>query len=321
MLPAANRLGGNCFAFPDVCLTAVFAAPVPIPYPNTGMHTAASVFAMRLLLCGGNALNQASVIATTQGDQAGTLHPTRMGPVTFTGGFAKVIIEGTPAIPLLAPTMQNATNAVGMQIVPSKTNVFYGYAQSPSAEALTDQMIALESALQSSANCLRDEMVGEGIGRLVIERFTEDVPARAYAALERLRARGARALILDLRGNPGGHVQAAMEFASEFLSEGKVIATLIDAEGDDTVHRSFTKNPCDWPMVVLVDSTTASAAEIVAGALQAHGRAVLVGQTTYGKGTVQTFVPGSEGPTYASVARVVLPDVTAFPGTGIVVST
>lgn len=317
MLPAANRLMGKCYAYPDVCLTPILEIPIPISYENNGWHVAAAVYPQRVLLCAGNAFNQASVIAVTEGDQAGTMHPTTLGPVTFLAGFSKVLIEGTPAIPMLAPTLQNTFNAVGMQLIPSITNVFYGYAhQANESHHVLEHVAEIERTLEQAADSLHEEMVADGVGKLTIGIFAADVPARAHAAIARLRALGARELILDLRGNPGGDVMAAIDFVSEFLRKGEIIATLVDADGDETVYRSFTAAPCELPMTVLVDRHTASAAEIVAGALRAHGRAKVRGGPTYGKNVVQAFVQGSEGPTYATVARVALADGVEIQGAG-----
>jgi carboxyl-terminal processing protease len=320
MLNASNRLIGMCFGAPDVCLTQVKASAIPIPYPNSGFNTAASAFAMKVLICAGNAFNMASRIACTTGDQSGRLHPTYMGPVSFTKGSPKVIIEGTPGVHLMSSTMQNTFNVVGMQTVPSATNVFYGYACEPLPSQLTtDDLLALEARVQGSSEILQVEYLDDGVARMSIRVFSSDLPARAHAALERLRARETRALIVDLRGNPGGDVHAAIDFAGEFLAEGQVIATLIDVDGDETVYRSFTEKPCELRMTVLVDRHTASAAEVFAGALRAHGRAVLLGETTYGKGMVQSIVLEGEGQTYAAVARVVLPDGTEIQNRGVAV--
>jgi len=322
MLPASNRLSGNCFAFPDVCDTPTPAGPVPIPYPNTAQNMEAASFATRVLICGGNAFNMASVIPMTHGDERGCADDTFMQCAIFTSGSPKVIIEGTPAVNLGCTTFQNRDNSVGSQIVPSATNVFYTYAQKTPEQRMTaSDVLVMDDALHTPEGKLSADFVAEGIAILKIPIFASDVPARASAAIEKLRMDGARALILDLRGNPGGDVLAAIDFVSEFLPEGNVIAKWIDADGDETVHRSFNAEPNAWPMVVLVDRFTASAAEVVAGALRTHGRAVLLGEKTYGKGTVQAFVGAMAGPAYESIARMVLPDGTNIQGVGIPVDT
>lgn len=320
MLNAANRLAGYCFAFPDVCLTPTPYAPVPVPYPNFGLHVMAEAFSTRVLICGGNALNLASSIPITLGDQPGTAHPTFMGPVSFLTGSPKVIIEGTPAVHLQSTTMQNTFNALGTQLVPSATNVFYGYTcKSLPSQWTLDDAQAMQAQVQGSADVLHLEMVDHDIARLSIRIFSSDLPARAHTLLEKLQRQGLQKLILDLRGNPGGDVHAAIDFASEFLADGLVIATLFDADGDETVYRSYTPNPWNWPLEILVDRLTASAAELFAGALRVHRRAILCGNETYGKGSVQSFVLTGDGQTYTSIARMVLPDGTDLTGRGLAV--
>ncbi len=101
-------------------------------------------------------------------------------------------------------------------------------------------------------------------------------------------------LILDMRGNPGGFLDAAVSIASYFIPAGEVIvAEHADKAEEDVVHRSrgFTLKKEPKKMVVLVDGGSASASEIVAGALQEHGRALLVGTQTFGKGSVQELIP------------------------------
>jgi len=136
---------------------------------------------------------------------------------------------------------------------------------------------------------------------------------------------GVRGLILDLRGNPGGLVDQAVRVSDEFIDSGLIVST--KARGgrllnEASAHRLGTRPA--WPMVVLVNELSASAAEIVAGALQDHGRAVLVGDRTFGKGSVQNIIdlPGGSAlkltiaryytPSGRSIqARGIEPDVSA----------
>jgi carboxyl-terminal processing protease len=116
-------------------------------------------------------------------------------------------------------------------------------------------------------------------------------------ALEELEGQGMKRLILDLRNNPGGLLDQAVETAGLFLESGTPIVT-IRGRNPKKVLPPFTaqiSGHTDYPMVVLVNAGSASASEIVAGALQDHGRAVLLGATTFGKGSVQTIVPLSDG--------------------------
>jgi carboxyl-terminal processing protease len=115
-------------------------------------------------------------------------------------------------------------------------------------------------------------------------------------------------LVIDLRGNPGGDAAAAITLAGDFLDSGSVVAVLTDGDGDETVYRARGPRPRMFPLTILVDRGTASAAELFAGSLQAYGRARLVGERTYGKGVVRAVVPSADGPRYDAVAVFRLPD-------------
>jgi carboxyl-terminal processing protease len=129
---------------------------------------------------------------------------------------------------------------------------------------------------------------------LRIVQFGEKTPAEFDQALRKLTAEGMDGLILDLRNNPGGVLDASVEVAGRFVAPGTVIVSTEGRRGASDraffESRARTTLP-DLPLVILVNRHSASAAEIVAGALKDLGRAVLVGETTYGKGSVQTIQP------------------------------
>ena len=108
-------------------------------------------------------------------------------------------------------------------------------------------------------------------------------------ALDKLKSQGMRQVILDMRGNPGGLLNQAIDVASEFLPRGqKVVSVKGRTEySDPIVYKSSGSDPEDVPLVVLINRGTASASEIVAGAIQDHGRGLIVGETSFGKGLVQ----------------------------------
>jgi carboxyl-terminal processing protease len=119
-----------------------------------------------------------------------------------------------------------------------------------------------------------------------LEQFSSGAADEIVKALEAARAAGAERLVLDLRGNPGGYVNEAVGVASQFLTDG-IVYQERNAEGDVTTHEVTPDGVAtDLPLVVVVDGTTASSSEIVSGALQDAGRATIVGETTYGTGTV-----------------------------------
>jgi carboxyl-terminal processing protease len=128
-----------------------------------------------------------------------------------------------------------------------------------------------------------------GVGYLAVTSFSHETPLEFERAFEDLRALGMRALVVDLRANPGGVLDAAVRIARRFVPSGVICAT--EGRGEPAVHRA---DPAEarylgFPLVVLVDEGSASASEVLAGALQDHRRAVVVGSATYGKGMVQTL--------------------------------
>jgi carboxyl-terminal processing protease len=136
-------------------------------------------------------------------------------------------------------------------------------------------------------------LLPDGVGYLSMTMVRENAAAELQQELERLVGQGMRSLVLDLRSNPGGLRDEAVETADLFLDpRQEILVSRGRAPGDN--HRWSDYRPQRWrglPIVVLVNGGTASAAEIIAGALQDHDRALLVGDTTYGKGIVQTVFP------------------------------
>jgi carboxyl-terminal processing protease len=155
----------------------------------------------------------------------------------------------------------------------------------------------------------RAEIISPTIGYVALESFGEATSEDVREAVTRLRRDGARALVLDLRGNHGGIVEEAVRVAETFLPSGALILTQSGRDWEDNRQWfSANRTPEDMPLVVLVDEETASAAEIVAGALQDHDRALIVGRKTFGKGLIQSVLPlpGSSGMTLTS-GRYVMP--------------
>jgi carboxyl-terminal processing protease len=132
------------------------------------------------------------------------------------------------------------------------------------------------------------DLVDGDIGLIKIHFFQETTLQEFDAKLKELTRFNVRALILDLRGNPGGLLDVAIEVARRFLPNGAIIVSQVHHDPKQTqTFRSQNMMPLTIPLVVLVDADTASAAEVLAGALKENKRARLVGQTTYGKGCAQ----------------------------------
>jgi carboxyl-terminal processing protease len=136
-------------------------------------------------------------------------------------------------------------------------------------------------------------MLRPGVGYVDMQRGFNRTTADEFAeALEELRRQGMTQLVLDLRNNPGGLLDQAVKVASQFLPRGQVVLSQKGrVEGVDRTYRSENSNPDAIPLVVLVNRNSASASEIVAGALQDHDRALVIGETTFGKGLVQSIIP------------------------------
>ncbi len=136
-------------------------------------------------------------------------------------------------------------------------------------------------------------MIRPGVGYIDMGHgFNFDTAEGLQEALDQLHQRGMGALVLDLRNNPGGLLDQAIRVAEAFLPAGQVILTQKGRNGlNDRTYRSRNPEPDRTPLVILVNEYTASASEIVAGAMQDHDRAMIVGQTSFGKGLVQSIIP------------------------------
>ncbi len=163
------------------------------------------------------------------------------------------------------------------------------------------------------------------IGYVRLRRFGQRTASELNDAMEDMRAKsGARAIILDLRDNPGGLLRSGVEVADRFLSRNKLIVYSMGRE--DTAPRKDYYSTGgdqdeDFPLIVLVNSGAASASEIVAGALRDHERGILIGEKTYGKGSVQQIIPlrttGNQTQLRLTIAKYYLPNGTCVHGKGI----
>lgn len=317
MLPASNSGVGMNLGFPDVCVTPVGPAAVPIPYPNMAMNATAAPFSPNILLSFVPALNMASTIPMTLGDQAGTLSPF-MGPGRYTMGNPKILVNALPGINLLCPTTgNNMVNGLGSVLVPSITNVFFSQrGEALGADLDREALSRIGRAAPAAAAFAAERLEGDVV-LIRVPVFTAGLPACVHTALE--RAPDASALVLDLRGCPGGELLSAIELAGDFLDEGAVIVREVDGDGDETVHVARRPRAHAIPIFLVVDGMTASAAEVFAGALQKHDRAVVVGERTYGKGTAQAVVAGpfDPGARYATMAALLLADGAPIEGRGV----
>ncbi|MEO5904238.1 MAG: S41 family peptidase [Gemmatimonadaceae bacterium] len=152
----------------------------------------------------------------------------------------------------------------------------------------------------------RIAMLPNGVGYIDLKAFSDSTEREVTRAVNALVSKGARSAILDLRSNPGGLLEQGTRVADLFLDKGQRIVSLRGRTAE--ANRDFTDSSAQkWPvlpLIVLVDDRSASAAEIVAGALQDHDRAVVVGEPTYGKGSAQTIIPlGAAGSLKITTSR------------------
>jgi carboxyl-terminal processing protease len=137
----------------------------------------------------------------------------------------------------------------------------------------------------------------DGIGYVRLIEFRENTPKDLRAAIDKLKKQGMNALILDLRNNPGGLLEVAIEVTENFIERGKLIVSTRgrDEEQNMEFHSSNKKADLSSPLVILVNAGSASGSEIVAAALKDYRRAIIVGTNTFGKGSVQTVIPLGDG--------------------------
>lgn len=178
---------------------------------------------------------------------------------------------------------------------PRGTQVVVGVARAGEAKTLEYTIARDAVALPSITNAY---MIRPGIGYIALRRqFARTSGDEMNEAVRKLKQQGMNKLLFDLRENPGGLVQAALDICDMFLARGQKILTIKSRKGGAN-ERSFearNNNPETFPIVTLVNGNSASASEIVSGALQDHDRSTLVGEVTFGKGLVQTIFPIADG--------------------------
>jgi carboxyl-terminal processing protease len=158
--------------------------------------------------------------------------------------------------------------------------------------------VCLPSVMQPQLLAVPTEMGTITVGILQINHFTDSTVQDVKEALAQLQTADVKGLLLDLRGNPGGAFKAGVQVAELFLNEGVIVFAESPLDEYNRPFKVTARNPVQIPMVVLVDRDTASAAEVVAGALKEHrqGNTLIVGQTTFGKGSIQGVIPLDKPP-------------------------
>ncbi len=166
-------------------------------------------------------------------------------------------------------------------------------------------------------NYVSGEMLGDGIGYLAITQFTGVTSEQFQETYQSLKDQGMERLIIDLRDNPGGLLDAVCETLRQILPEGMIVY-MEDKAGNREEYTCDGETPIDIPLVVLVNENSASASEIFAGAVKDHGVGTLVGTTTFGKGIVQTYYRLGDGSEIKlTTAKYFTPNGNNIHGTGI----
>ena len=231
--------------------------------------------------------------------------------VTMEDGAVKVVapIEGTPAaragikagdvivsidnVPVDSAGLNDAINRMrGQPGTSVKVSVTRAQVEQPLDFVLERSNVQVHSVKQ--------ELLEPGFGYVRITHFSETTPSdltKAIAELKSISPQGRlKGLVLDLRNNPGGVLEAAVSVSDAFLDDGAIVSASGRAAESKFEMDATPGDLLDGAdMVVLVNGGSASASEIVAGALKDHGRAMLIGRTTFGKGSVQTVMPLSDG--------------------------
>ena len=164
-------------------------------------------------------------------------------------------------------------------------------------------------------------MTRPGIGYIRLDEFSERTGRDLEKKLKELEEQGMRSMILDVRNNPGGLLNVAAEVSDKFLEKGELIVYTESRDSEQNMNFKARQDPvvgADVPVVVLVNGGSASASEIVAGALMDKHRAVIMGEKTFGKGSVQSIIPLSDGSALRlTTAKYLTPNGHSINGVGI----
>lgn len=236
------------------------------------------------------------------------------GPAKRAGILPGDVIEAIDGVPVqpdaIDASIKKLRGPIGSKIT---LTVLHVHGNKPVTVPLVRQRIQISS--------VSTRMLDPGFAYVRISEFQEDTAGELTRKLESLQKKHGplRGVVLDLRSNPGGLVTSAVGVADDFLNAGTIVSTRGRLPQSDM---KFSATPGDLlngaPMVVLVDNGTASAAEIVTGALKDHHRALVMGRRTFGKGSVQTILPlGNGDAVKLTTARYYTPDGTSIQVAGI----
>lgn len=221
-------------------------------------------------------------------------HVTVIAPIEGTPAHAAGIETGDVILKVDETPTKDLTlmEAVQRMRGPKGTSVTLTVRREGAADTLSFTIIRDTIKIHS----VRSRLLDDHIGYVRISQFQESTPQDLGKELVKLHEDGTQGLILDLRNNPGGLLSAAVGVSEQFLQPDTLVVSVKGRDGRKDEYRSSPPmDPPEYPMIVLVNQGSASASEIVAAAMQDWGKAVILGKTTFGKGSVQTILPLSDG--------------------------
>lgn len=265
-----------------------------------------------------DAAGQFGGLGIVVGIREGTL--TIVSPIEDTPGFKAGLLAGDRILEIDDKSTHGMTLADAVKKLRGApgTAVRLTVARPGAAESRTVELVR---AVISPPTIAGARMLEEGIAYLRIVQFTDPTPDAFAETLRELRDQGMQALVIDLRNNPGGVLGSAVRVAQQLLPRGRpVVLTQGRREEDRQTFRSrgIGRRRTDLPLVLLINEGTASAAEILAGALKDNGRAVLIGERSFGKGSVQSVLPLDDGSALRlTTARYYTPGERVIDGRGL----
>lgn len=232
----------------------------------------------------------AQVQKDSETDTLKILRPIYKGPAYRAGIISEDLVIEVEGVPTKGRSLGEIVKGLkGKPNTPVTLNVFRRGWREPKEFVITRETIQLDSVLY--------QMLPGKLGYINLAQFGDTAVREVLAALDELESQEMRGLILDLRNNPGGYLQSAVALVDEFVDETSmpIVSQKSESGVFDDSERFATKGMRpDYPVVVLVNGSSASASEIVAGALQDFERARLIGKKTFGKGSVQRLLPMTE---------------------------
>jgi carboxyl-terminal processing protease len=222
--------------------------------------------------------------------------PTVIAPMEDTPGFRAGILPGDKILEIDGKTTEGLVldEVVKKMRGPPGTKVVLRLMRTKTQTLRVVEVVRAEINVPSVKDA---QMLDDGIGYIRLLSFSEHTAADLQKALDDLSKQGLRALVLDMRNNPGGLLSSAVEVSQKFLRKGDLIVSTVGrTEKQLLIEKAGGRvHYLDFPMAILINGGSASAAEIVSGALQDQHRAFLVGEKSFGKGSVQSVIPLDDG--------------------------